>query len=163
MEFWKNIALSSSPVFLGIQFGFLLVTAGIRMRQLINTRIGGIEAVEVKSWPRLVSGVLACNGAFLLVHHLYLNYGPDPTSRIAFFLLFFLLFMVSSVLISGLGVVFDHGEAIGVLTDRFKPEHDARLVDMTQDGGKVAQLIPRGAIFAYQWLMFYTLVVVYMK
>jgi hypothetical protein len=50
-----------------------------------------------------------------------------------------------------------------VRTDRFKPEHSPRLVDMTKDGGRSAQLIPRGAIFAYQLLMLATWATLFAK
>jgi hypothetical protein len=151
---WTDLALSSRAAFLAIQFAFLLVLSAFHIRRLIDTRIGGLEAVEIRSWPRLVSGMAVCNGAYLLMHHLYLVYGPYKSSRILFAVLHFVTAAIFSiVIISTLGIVFDLGKAIRVRTGRFKPQHSRYLIDMTREEGRNAQLIPRGAIFAYQPLM----------
>jgi hypothetical protein len=46
-----------------------------------------------------------------------------------------------------------------VLSGAYRPEQPTWFVDMTADGGKYAQIIPRGSIVAYQLMLFGTLVV----
>ena len=161
---WADLALSSKGLFLAIQFAFLVVVSAFWMRRLIDTRIGGLDAIEVRSWPRLIAGTVACNGAFLLMHHLYVSFGPSRGSRTAFIGFHFLTVAAVSILIvSVLGILFDGGKAIRVRTGKFKPEHGPMLVDLTRDEGSSAQLIPRGAIFAYQFLMIFTWITLFSK
>ena len=161
---WTNLALSSQAAFVVAQYIFLVALSAIRIRRLVDTRIGGLEAIEIRSWPRLIVGSATCNGAFLLMHHLYLRYGPPPQSRFTFMGLHFLATLLVGVSIVPLiGLLFDGGKAIWVRTSRFKPEHSPNLIDMTRDQGRSAQLIPRGAIFSYQFLMFFTWIALYAK
>ena len=161
---WTDLALTSNIVIVAVQFAFLVAASALWIRRLIETRIGGLEAIEVRSWPRLIAGIVACNAVFLLMHHLYLSFGPSPASRVAFIGLHLLAMVIISVsAVPFLGVVLDGGNAIRVRTDRFKPEHSAKLVDMTKNEGRVAQLIPRGAIFAYQLLMLFTWFAIFAK
>ena len=151
---WTDLVLSHGAAFLAIQFTFLVLLSAFRIKRLIDTRIGGVEAIEVRSWPRVLSGVAVCNGAFLVMHHLYLTFGPYQYSKFAFAGLHLLTMVVFSiVVVSTLGIVFDAGKAIRVRTGRFKPEHSRFLIDMTRKEGQNAQLIPRGAMFSYQLLM----------
>lgn len=154
---WTDLGLNSNLTFVAVQFTFLLILSFFRIRRLIATRIGGIDVIVIKSWGRLICGVLLCNAIFLLMHHLYLSFGPSTESMKAFISFHFLMFTILGLtIIPLLGILFDGGKAIHVRTDRFKPEHSPLLIDMTRHNGRYAQLIPRGAIFAYQFLMFFT-------
>lgn len=154
--FWTRLAFSSSAANVALQLTVLLIASAFRIRRLIDTRIGGMEVVEIRSWPRLAAGVLACNGVFILMHHLYLAYGPSPGGFRFIGFHFLITILVSMSIIPALGLAFDAGKAIRVVTSRFKPEHHPLLIDMTEDEGRSAQLIPRGAMFAYQLLMYFT-------
>ncbi len=152
---WTDLALSSRAAFVAIQFAFLVGLSSFFVRRLIYTRIGGPEAIEIRSWPRLIVCSLACNAVFLAAHHLYLAFGPSPQNKLAFVGLFILATLVAWVPVAVLGVLVDGGRVIRVRTSRFKPEHSPLLIDLTANEGRHAQLIPRGALFAYQFLMLF--------
>ncbi len=161
---WTDLALSSNAGFIAVQFAFLGAVSAFRIRRLIDTRIGGLDAIEVRSWPRLITGTVACNAAFLLMHHLYISFGPSKESRAAFVGFHLLTMIIVSIsVVPLLGILFDGGNAIWVRTGKFKPEHSPMLIDMTEDQGRSAQLIPRGAIFAYQLLMIFTWITLFSK
>jgi hypothetical protein len=170
MNIWKELAVRSDLTFVVIQFTFLIVVAILRMRYHINTRIGGMEAIEIRSWPRLIAGIVACNATFLWLHHSYLSFWPSPESdwsslwsRFLFFVLYILMLIIGWIIAVVIGVLFDYGKALLVVTDRFKPEHSPNLSDMTRDEGRLSHLIARGAFYAYQYLMIYTFVVFFWK
>lgn len=161
---WTDLALGSNATIIVIQFVFLVLLSAFRIRQLISKRIGGPEAIEVKSWTRLITGIIVSNAVYLLMHHLYLSFGPSAESRFAFLSLNLVVYIIIGVtIIPALGIVFDGGKAVRVRTSTLKPKHNRFLVDMTQEEGQFAQLIPRGTIFAYSCLMVFTWIAIFSK
>lgn len=158
---WVDLATSSQVAFVIVQFLFLVSASVYWIKHLIDTRIGGSEAIEIRSWPRVIVGVIACNGVFLLMHHFYLRVGPSIDARITFIAIHFLTTITVSLIVSLLGFICDGGNAIWVRTDRYKPEHSANLIDMTKNNGRHAQLIPRGAINAYMLFVLFTWIVIF--
>lgn len=149
-----------------VQYTFLLILSLAMMIWVIKNRIGSLEAVVVRSYPRLCMGVLICSLVGLISYRLLLLINPiESQSRLLYYVLAAILtYPIYGIIVSIPSYLFDGGKALQVITPRYKTaDYPKHFVDLTKEQGKYAQVISRGAIRAYQVLIFLSWFVIFFE
>jgi hypothetical protein len=147
---WQYVNRSDLPA-LAMQFGVVLVAWALGFRHWVKIRIGSFSAIFIESWGRLALGILLVNGLMFTTFRLLLLIAPTLSwSRFGIYVAAVLFsYPLVAMLVSVLAFAIDGGDAISVLTSRYKPAGYDRFIDLTKNGGRNAQLIPRGAFPPY--------------
>jgi hypothetical protein len=156
---WKTVLFGHEYASIALQFAFLMIASLFSFRRVVHAAIGTFDAIEIRSYPRFVSGLLALDIAYLLVYQLLLRFAPPLASFGKFIAAVLISYPVAGIAFSGIGLFFDGGKAIRVVTGRYKPERYPKFfVDLTENAGRNSQLLPRAAVSAYLVLIFIAIV-----
>jgi hypothetical protein len=158
----SRLILGSDFIAISFKFVLLIIFTLWGMRLTIKRKIGSLAAVEIRSYMRLISGLILCNLPMLAGFQLLLSI--NPTLNWLQFLKYFaanigIYFGIGMFVVAPIGYIIDGGRAIRVITDRYKPSLQLGI-DITKEQGKTAQLIPRAVAIAYALLFLLAVLIV---